>query len=169
MIRLTKLHYLVFILMVLPFSVSAAPSINSVSGSLDDGNEVTINGSSFGSKANKVEWLGGTKGHIESANAGSRFSRSGWATDSTSGNRQTPEYTSAKAHSGSKSVKAFWPQQSQYTSGMSYNNGGSMGSVYMTWWLYFDHVNSAAQFKMFRLMDRDGYTDADGTFYYNQW
>jgi hypothetical protein len=162
------------VLLMIPSSppVFAAPSITGISGSISDGQSVTLSGSGFGSNAaiGKIEWLGGAGGNIEKGTNGNNVSLpAGWRTDSTSSERQTPQYSTTRAHSGSKSIGSSWPQSTQYTSGFSYDTGGAIGTLYMTWWVYFEHVDGAGQWKMFRIMDSDSYADSDGTCYYNNW
>lgn len=155
---------------VLPFSADANPTITSASGTLEDGGSLIIEGSGFGTHPLKIEWLGGPNGNIEQGGNGTAFSKSGWWADPTNGAwGQAPLYSTARAHSGTKSIKQSWPVGSNYDSGFGYDTGGPIGTLYMSWWIYFKHAGSQGQYKMFRIEDTNDVMDSDGTFYYNQW
>jgi len=147
-------RWLFYLLCIIPFfgwlgESYASPSITGLSGSIVDGSSVSIGGTSFGSHTLNIEWLGGASGHIESGTEGSDFSRANWTASSTSSSEQAPQYSTARAHSYSKSVMSSWPLESQYDSTWIYDTGiDGVEKIYATWWVYFDHVNSGGQWKM---------------------
>ena len=143
--------------------------ISSVSSNAADEYNIVISGSSFGTNPLSIEWLGGLNGNIEQGTVGTAFSKGNWTKDPTSDSRQTPIYTNEKSHSGAKSIKSYWPVQSQYTSAFTYDTGKNIGTLYMTFWVYFEHVDSAGQWKIFRIRPDSNYGDRDGEYYFNEW
>jgi len=160
----------VIILLGWPGESKASPSISGVSGSIVDSGSVSIAGSSFGSHNLNIEWLGGANGHIESGTDGVDFSKDGWTADSTSASRQAPVYSTARAHSHSKSVMSSWPVESQYDSTWIYDTGiDGVKKIYISWWVYFDHVDSKGQWKMWYIRHNSALTGYGGIVNGNQW
>ncbi len=85
-------------------NIFAAPDVDSTSGNFEDGENVIITGTGFGTNVLDIEWLGGADGNIEQGADGEPFTKTKWATDAQSSDRQTPVYTTTKSHSGSKSI-----------------------------------------------------------------
>lgn len=175
---LLKLFILTMIITVSPNYLNAAPVINSASGSFADGSQIVISGSSFGSHSLDITWLGGKTGNIEQGNNGSQVNLpSGWSADSTSSSRQRPVYSTTKAHSGTKSIKSYFPNASQYTSGYNFNYGGGFSSAYITWWVHVDSLSCGgscaenSQWKVIRLTPGQGsgiYADQPHNWYWPQ-
>lgn len=153
-----------------PYFTEAAPVISYLQKqTVSDGDSLTINGAGFGTHNLDIEWLGGTTGNIEQGVVGSPFSKSKWSTEVQSTARETPKYTDIKSHSGSKSILSALPVQSQYTSGFTYDNGSRFDSIYISYWMYFDHVDSAGQFKHWRIRPSSGYGDMNGEIMQSHW
>ena len=146
--------------------VYAAPVISSGSGTASDGQNFIIGGSGFGTNSlSKVEWLGGEDGNIEQGVTGQDFKKDGWSNNASS----PVKYSEIQAHSGSKSIMSQWPSTSR-SSGYFYDTGISgVGKIYVTWWAYFDHVDSAGQWKKWRLRSDSNVNDSDGEIYENNW
>jgi len=171
-----RLLFLITFFMLAPRAgiVFAAPVISSVSGEVVDGSTVTVNGYGFGiNKAlegNTIEWLGGASGNIETGVPESVFAKTNWTNAVPSSSFQPAVYSSDKSHSGTKSLKSFWPT-TQYASGFSHDTHGlSDGKIYATWWVYYHHVNTNGQWKIWRLnnISSNG-TSPQGEIYSNQW
>jgi hypothetical protein len=144
----------------------AAPYISSSSGTASDGQKMIIGGSGFGTNPlSKIEWLGGPDGNIEKGVTGQDFKKDGW-----SNNTSNPvKYSEIQIHSGLKSILSQWPSSSR-SSGYFYDTGISgVGKIYVTWWAYFDHVDSAGQWKKWRLRYDSNVNDTDGEVYENNW
>jgi hypothetical protein len=166
--------YPVCVMAILIFGFSSAnggPVISASSGTAVDGENMIITGSSFGTNPlSMVEWLGGSNGYIEQGVTGQNFEKAGWTTSAESSAQYPPKYTNAYAHSGSKSIISQWPVEAQYGSGLSYDTGiTGVGSIYITWWVFFDHVDSQGQWKFFRLRHDPTYTDSAGEIFASQW
>jgi len=141
----------------------AGPSITGVSGSIADGNPIIISGSSFGSHGLSIEWLGGANGNIEQGTSGQAFSKTNWTACSTTSSLKSPLYSTSRAHSHQKSVMSSWPLESQYDSYWAYDTKiNGVGKIYVTWWVYFDHADSAGQWKMWYLRQDSSLGGQDG-------
>lgn len=146
-----------------------APIITSVIGTITDGSVINIGGSGFGTHGLDIEWLGGSTGNIESGTVNTNFVKAGWTTDSTTSERQTPQYSNTKAHSGTQSIKSFWPTVDVYTSAFGYDTGGTIGTLYMSAWIYFDLVDAYGQWKLGWIRPTYAYGGIDGSFIFQQW
>lgn len=140
----------------------AQPLIDSVGGAIADRESITVSGSGFGLNLLDTEWLGGPDGNIEQGADSTIFSKTKWSADSDSGGFYAPRYSSTRAHSGSKSIVSQYPQVSHYGSGYKYDYGSEFGTIYATWWVYFDHVDSSGQWKKWRLSPTASWNNTDG-------
>jgi hypothetical protein len=150
--------YAVWVMTILLFGFSnavAAPSISAVSGTITDGNSLTITGSSFGTSSLSFEWLGAA---IEAGATGSTFSRTNWLNGYA---YSKSVYATDQAHSGSKSLKAGpYSESSGYGGDLRYN-GQAVGpdtDLFMSWWVRRTHSGSG-QWKMLRLSDTNDIVD----------
>ncbi|MFW6103805.1 MAG: hypothetical protein ACOC59_01930, partial [Bacteroidota bacterium] len=139
----------------------ASPSITGVSGSIVDRSSIVIGGSSFGSNSLDIEWTGD---NIEAGAVGDNFSKKKWAVDGTVGSTAfyPTKYTDTKVHSGSQSLISQYPEESYYGSGYQYDHGSVFGTIYASWWVYFDHVDSQGQWKKWRLSPGVGWNRYEG-------
>jgi len=142
---------------------SVCASISSVT--LNDG-AFSLFGDSFGEKSLMVEWVGS---NIEAGVMGQEFSKTKWTVDETEAWSQAPIYTDTNAHSGTKSILCELPIETQYTSAFTYDHGSRFDEIYVSYWVYFDHVDSAAQWKQWRLRPVDAYGDVNGEIMSSQW
>jgi hypothetical protein len=164
--------------MVPYYSYGAIPKVTAVSDSLfDDGDSIIVRGAGFGTHTLDTQWLGN---NIEQGTNNSEIKLpTNWSTETTSSSRQCPVYTTEDKHGGSKSIKAFFPISSVYTSGFTLNKPGGFNSAYATWW--FKPVpltwatgstsSSVGQFKMFRVTPGLGggiYADQPHNWYWSQ-
>lgn len=160
---------LVFVIFM-PLCAAADPIISPLQNqTVFDGETFIINGTGFGTHNLDIEWLGGSTGNIEQGATGSDFTKSKWSTDNQSIARETSKYTDIKSHSGTKSILSALPLQSQYTSGFAYDHGSRFDSIYISYWVYFDHVDTAAQWKKWRLRPSSGYGDMKGEIMQSEW
>lgn len=146
-----------------------APYVSSVTDSIFDGGNAVISGAGFGSNNLDFEWLGGASGTIESGADGGVFNKSGWLVPIDSSSAYSPRYSTTKAHSHNKSIMSSWPDSNHYTSHYVYDTGGAVGTLYASWWVYFDHVDSAGQWKQWRVRPDNSVGDVDGEIYRNNW
>ena len=133
---------------------NAAPVISTISSaSIADNDSISLTGSGFGSNDLDIKWLGGSSGNIESGTSGADVSLpSNWYSDSTTSEQQAPAYSTARAHSGSKSIMCSYPQVSQYISEFGYHATSTFSKLYATWWVYYDRGASpmGGQWKQWR-------------------
>jgi hypothetical protein len=173
--NIPKIFFFLIMFFSLPNFSQAAPTISSVSGDYTDGSTITVSGSSLGTNAglSNLEWLGGKNGFIESGTNNTIPERTGWDFGAYYGDThpaiQAIKYSSTQAHSGSLSLKSSWPQISQYASGMSYDYGSNISKIYVTWWVYFNHVDMQGQWKMWRLRPNNMVGDMDGEMMSSNW
>ena len=155
------------LLLFLPDFCSATPNITSTSGTISDEQPCTITGSGFTTNTLDIEWLGGSNGNIEQGSGD--FAKSGWSADTTATGFQAPQYTNEKAHSGSQSILSSYPLVTDYGSGFQYNHDSTFDSIYVTYWVYFNHVDSEGQWKMWRISAENTYNNSDGEIMTAQW
>jgi hypothetical protein len=161
---------ILILIIFMPLFAAADPIVSVLKNQTPyDGENFIINGTGFGTHNLEIEWLGGSAGNIEKGTNGGDFSKTKWGTDNQSTARETPKYTNIKAHSGSQSILSALPIESQYTSGFEFNNGSRFDSIYVSYWVYFDHVDSAAQWKRWRIRPSSGYGDMDGEIMQSDW
>jgi hypothetical protein len=168
---------ILFILFLTPRPAISSPLITSSIGTMVDASSVIVLGSNFGvDGSTHLWWAGGATGDIESGASDahvSSFWDGGICTDSAFQN--CPTYSTTKSHSGSKSIKSeyniFSAPNRQYDSTFIYDTGlNGIGIIYLSFWAYFDLVDTAGQWKIFRIMNNDtSVSDSDGTLYFSQW
>jgi len=132
----------------------AAPTVSGVSGTLSSGQTVTVNGSGFGSKpqAAPVLWDSFEGGANGSLIQGAAAAVGKWDTGAGSEN---PVYSTAKAHSGSKSAQNNFVNN--YNSSLAKNM--TFTRLYMDFWINADYLDQKSRnFKPWRLYgDNDSY------------
>lgn len=163
-----KLFFLIIFTMFVSASVFAQTEINSINGKIVDQMVIDLSGRGFGSNTLAIEWLGE---HIESGTADSDVSLpAGWTAQETSSAAQKPVYSTTRAYSGSKSIKSSWPSVDQYSSAFSYDMGSGQDSVYVSYWVYFNHAGSeAGQWKKLRIRPNSSVTDIAGEIMFSTW
>lgn len=141
----------------------AAPSVSSVSGTIADGQSITISGSSFGAGPNVLvfdDFEGGSNGSQISTGAGSaKVGQWDGLNGSGSG---LPTYSTSQKVSGSKAVHM------SNAGGVWYNelvkNIPAQNQVFMSWWMWIDtfpmNTASMGNWKVMWLMN-SGTTDYD--------
>ena len=137
------------------------PAISGLSGSTSDGSNVSLSGSSFGSHAMDVEWMGGSNGRIESLATGTRAD--GWGQGwriGVSSSATPAQISTARAHSGNRSIRAYvdYDISNSYNSGFAFEPGQAFDEIYVSWWVYFRPISEdgscgsyGPQWKMWRL------------------
>lgn len=145
-----KLYVLIINIIILGYLGPAfgAPSVSTVSGVADAQGQLTIQGSGFGGNDLKYSWLGG---NIESGTSGAAFSASGWGANTDSTYFSTPKYTTAKSHSGKKSILSSYTE-TRYGSGYWYAFDSEAAKMYATYWIYVDLASMKGQNKLWRIM-----------------
>lgn len=111
-----------------------AVAISSVAGTLTDGQSVTIAGSGFGTGPSDISWTGD---NIEAGTPGNAFTGTNWASD-TDPDWALPMYSTAQAHSRSKSIYCGVIAGDKYNSIFTYsfpNPVTSSGSVFLSYWV----------------------------------
>lgn len=109
--------------------------VSNISGTISDGESISITGSGFGVGPSNVEWLGGAGGNIESGTPGNSFSKTDWAVD---GSFNIPKYSSAQYHSGSKSIYCNPVADGDYNSIFKYGLPvpvSSTGKLFLSFWV----------------------------------
>ena len=146
----------------------ASNAVGGITSATVDSGSFIIYGASFGTKEINHEWLGP---NIENGNSGQPFQKTKWGADTQSTERQAPVYTNTRSHSGAKSILSELPIQTQYSSGFFYDNGETFDSIYASYWVYFDHVDSLGQWKMWRIRPTHTniYGDMNGEIMTSQW
>lgn len=145
------------IILMLPNLVLGAPSINGVSGTVSDGQNINVSGSEFGSHNLNVEWLGGNSGPIESGTIGQIPTRANWLFGTSWADTY---FSDDYAHSGTKSLKVS-TDNTAYNGDLRYDSGINMGpgeDIFVSWWVRREHAGSG-QWKMFRLDFENDITD----------
>ena len=158
-----KLILSILALLLLSTGVWAAPSISGLAGTADDGNTITISGSSFGANGLDISWTGGSSGIIESTTNGQAPTNSGkW--NWRYGGVQTYSTTASttQAHSHNKSV--FVDTSKSINQMIRHENGTGYDSAYISWWVYLASGSYSGQWKILRLKTHDGLwtNDDDG-------
>ena len=153
----TKIFFLLVVFLILPSFVFAAPSISSISGTVSDGQNVTVFGSGFGIKSNvkPVYW-----DNFESYTLDAAPTSGGWIVRSG-----TPTVSSERAYSGSKAVRfnniAFDVFQQ-----MSRDMGTTFPiTVFFQGKIYLDNtVSPCEQYQWKNLM----FSSSPGAYYHNE-
>jgi hypothetical protein len=138
--------------------VIAAPAIASISGTVGNGQSITISGSGFGSNNNTPEFLGP---YIEQGTSGSNFSKSGW--DMSKYGWSPVRFASNAAHSGSQSLETTVSPGSNWNGEFTYHLPNPVGpgeKLFVSWWAKYNGGTNG-QWKMLRLSGND--TVVDGT------
>ncbi len=136
---------LIYILIILTFAsyCFSAPSISSVSGTIDDGESIVITGSSFGSNDLNFEW---TKANIDAGTPGADFAKTDWSNTYVSGASQNITYSNVEAHTGQSLLCDFIDDQ--VGMGAYYDFGaGGVTEAYITGWVYLDKNDAATRFQ----------------------
>lgn len=147
----------IFLISLFTSTAFGAPSISSISGTVVDDNNLTISGTSFGTHALSIEWLGGASGNIESGTDGAVVSATGWSipANDTSPNRR-PRYVSDDAHSGSQSIYTK-RENGTYIAYMTYDTGGA-DKIYFSYWAN-QTKGDCDQWKAWRWSETSNVTD----------
>jgi len=146
-------------------NIQADPYIDSMSGTIVDGESVSISGSGFGTNALEIEWLGGAGGYIESGSDGDEAfrgvsARNGWYTTGDTISQIQVEFSNADAHSHNNSLLSQY-DASHYKSGFRYSTGDAIDEIYVTWWAKIDLGNIFnGQWKLYRLTRTSNVVDA---------
>jgi hypothetical protein len=169
---------ILFIILLDPFIALAAPTIDSIAGTIDNGESIVISstGTDFGTNA-----AVGTSANvnlisnIEAGEDEATFSAgAGWSVRVDS-NANTVVYDTAQAHSGSKSLRMSWDYLTatpHYDSWIHYDYGtNSIKLAYIDFWVYFSPTTLTGnrQWKQWRLSDGEGGVLGRGEFLHNMY
>ena len=157
---------IIIILLVIAPPALAAPAITGYSGTIGDGQSVTISGSGFGANSyagtTAIEFLGGASGPIESGTLGQTFTRSRWSVDKGWGddliwsNSNVPWGTKTLYMEGVSS----WPEAPLY-----YNFPSSVGTngdrLFVSWWERVNYTGNG-QYKLIRFSPTQTIQDGNG-------
>jgi hypothetical protein len=144
------------LMLAAPITAWSALEITGTSGTIEDGESVTISGTDFGSTAPDVEWAGD---NIEAGSEGGIFSKTNW---SGTAFPERPRYDDTRAYSGSQSVVFDSTTESDGRFSLGYNTGGDITYLYATWMVYIDIGSaSSGQWKMFRVNDTGTISDTN--------
>jgi len=162
----------IFLSLVFSVSVAGAATLTKVSGTIADGQKVTITGSGFGTAPTNVSFITG-----ESGTAGNPLTETGWTRSTPSatagGPWSTPLYSNAKALNGKNSILCSYPSGT-YGCIFDIKYAEPIAKAYISFWVYGDYkaFNAAPknyfQWKMFRANASSNVTDAPSTFYITQ-
>lgn len=141
------------------FNAHAAATISSVSGNMNDGQQVTISGSGFGNKSTSapVEFL---KDNIESGQSGSFFSAPGWVNTKEGSTTAEPKYTNQTAHSGKQSIHLDY-YGDRYSGWSTFDSGsGGQSEWYITAWVKLKKNDNSyrGQWKSWRINSANEYS-----------
>lgn len=139
---------MIFVFLLLPSLVFAAPSVTGGSGTLSQGSTVTITGSSFTSHALGHEWTGVA---IEAGTNGNLWTRTNW---SDSDSWSPVNYATDQFHSGSKALKVAVSPNTNWNGLTVYNMPDDVNpsdTFYITWWTRLSASATPGQWKMLRL------------------
>jgi hypothetical protein len=153
-----------------------APSVSGVTGSVADGNSITITGSGFGSTGPNVilfdDFEGGTDGETLSDRV--RAAKVGtWRDVSATIGPYYPTYSRNAANSGSLALRQDWGSGAGQQEGARFaapTMGGPHTLIYFSWWMYLpsgQNVPGAccgygANWKQWWLASNDGYANDYG-------
>ena len=142
-----KILYALLILILITASAHAAPSISSVSGTISNGSEVTVAGSSFGTGATILTWdnfeahttgtdlAGGSLTPVTTATGN-------WTTFKLSPSTDPVEISTTRAHGGSKSVFIDWT--SETINSFGWDGKGPYSQLYISYWRYMTGTYSTS-------------------------
>ena len=173
------LKMLVFVF--LPAIAFGAPSVGGISGTVSEGQLITISGSGFGTGPVNVVWLGGASGAIESAAAGQlpygSGNWAGWDGDTDTESSEAPEISTDQAHSGNQSI---WSHVSgdKYGSGFwvdwQAKFGTNYGEIFISYWVRWAESGAEppyqwkrVRFKLDNIDEYSIYQDHVGQLYHN--
>lgn len=149
----------------IPGACIAAPSVSNVVGTVSDGQNIVISGSSLGTNSLDIQWL---NPNIEAGTTDADVSLpAGWTSATTTADYESPIYSETKAHSGAKSIKSSTPDVDQYESFFYYDYGSDISSIYLSWWVYIENLActgdciGGSQWKIFRLTSGEDALFAD--------
>jgi len=151
-------------------NTSAAPSVSGVSGTVSDGQSVTISGSAFGTNSavgtSNLEFLGGKNGPIESGTTGQEFSRTHWDIDTEWGN--DIQVTTSNAPWGTKVLQMTGPYTSSGSGNpeapLYYNLPSPINAsdyVFVSWWERVTWTGKG-QYKIIRFSPTQTIVDSPG-------
>jgi len=143
-----------------------APTISGTNGVVGAHNQVTIQGNGFGGHTLNYAWLGA---NIEGGQSGAVFSAPGWGATSDGTSMRAPRYTTARSHSGNKSIVSSYTSKA-YGSGLWYSFGKEASKMYASYWVYTDLAQMKGQNKMWRIMGVPGnFDDRNTVIMASQW
>jgi hypothetical protein len=155
-VRGNMIRYLSSAILILSSAAAvAAPAVTSISGSIADNQEITINGSGFGSNALRQDFLGGQK--VDSLANGARVDQQGWPNWSlmTPSTATYPHVTTERGWSNGKSIAFDTRGTTEYKQTLFYDTGSAgFTTLYTNSLIYLDHndlqAGSYLQWKMIR-------------------
>ncbi len=134
-----------FLMMVFP----AFADVNTVSGTFENNQSVTISGVGFGTNAldysQIIQAVNGTNDGVVPANI------DGWRFDTPQG--AYPIADTAQSHSGGVSLYHDGQPASGYNSVLAYDYGSGIGlnqTIFVSWWTRLN-ISTSGQWKMFRI------------------
>jgi hypothetical protein len=153
----SRLAVVLTIIAFLTVATAAAPVITGASGLYEEGSEVAISGSLFGSNNLDIQFLGGHDGLIETGALNQTpANTNGWLFDQGVGCNM--KISDSHAHSGQKSL--YCPQDS-LNAAVRYRHPRNIGPnqrVFVSWWVRRNHTGSG-QWKIFRFKQENDIQD----------
>lgn len=146
------------LILLIPTYCYSAPSISTAPGTYEDGNEIVITGTGFGTNDLDIEWLGGASGNIESGTPTNDFAKTNWSIITAGVGAVNPEYSTTRKHSHSQSV-LFEYAGSQTTSIIMWDTSSQVTEWYFTFWVHADKDDgkTGGQWKPWRISDAGQY------------
>lgn len=159
--RINKIPYIIVSVWMICFMIFINAEAAIVITGIDDdtpseGQTISISVTGQEAHALDIEWLGGASGNIENGTIGNQFSKTNWSVLTPSTSQGEVKYSNTRTYSGTKSIECGYPLSSQFDAGFSFINPDvTFDSVYATWNVYFDHVDSKGQWKQWRIRPQD--------------
>jgi hypothetical protein len=169
--RKMMMELTIFFCLVLSASVAGAATLTSVSGTISDGQVVTIKGSGFGTSPTDTSFLDFEKGAVGSAISETRWTGS-TPSRTVPGPITIPKYSNLKAHNGKQAITCAFKDP---TYGCLFSLGYTepIDKVYVSYWFYSEYITFPTkkyfQWKMFRVMPESNVIDQASTFMISQW
>ena len=171
-----------------PTSNTTAPNIISVTGTLVDGNSLTVSGTNFGSHTLNTEFLGGVNGPLETMPNGTKlehfqdpidpnWSAEGWQAGTSTNDPAEPVVSDELVHSGQHALKHHtdpnnWISVAWYKTELDPDMPfQEFDKVFISSWIYFNPLGNdgtgTTQWKLMHVKHGYGTNEWEGEFFQN--